>query len=170
MRFPFLVSNYNKYVTNFGIRKTKSWIIFSRRSETWISVNKWQELLWDLRYWNILLELHFRKIFPHKLTVERIYKNDFITIVIIFPIIRSFAETEWTKEIFGFIHPWEVSPGKPGQPGWLKSWGSKNKIMQTLEWNCFFFIQHDLSQLQYTYSNDPAMISYHLCDEFLESL
>ena len=33
-----------------------------------------------------------------------------------------------------------------------------------------FFIQYNLPQLEHTYSNDPPIIIYHLCNDFPEAL
>ena len=33
-----------------------------------------------------------------------------------------------------------------------------------------FFIQYNLPQLEHTYSNDPPIILYHLCNDFPEAL
>ena len=53
--------------------------------------------------------------------------------------------------------------------GWLKS--LKAKMKECVFFNeIIFFIQYNLPQLEHTYSNDPPIILYHLCNDFPEAL
>ena len=47
----------------------------------------------------------------------------------------------------------------------------KAKMKECVFFNeIIFFIQYNLPQLEHTYSNDPPIILYHLCNDFPEAL